>query len=849
VDRWLAAAVALAALAVYVRTLHRTVPFWDAGEFIASAYGLGIPHPPGTPLYVLLGRVFCLLPLPVSIAERVNLLSAIPAAIAVGLTFLVTVRLATDLGAPFARTGERGSEPTWLARFGAVVAALVVAFSDTFWMNAIEAEVYALSSMVMIGVVFLLLLWRDRRHRAGEAADGNLVVVSFYFLALSIAFHMGTFIVFLPLVLFFLAEHHPSLHSPRFVSSAFLLVTLLFFMGFGPAQLGISALLVSCLLVANAPLVRSAFASSNGWRGNLALWLAFVFVLGLSVHAFLPIRAALDPPINEADPSSLERFWLVLSRDQYKPGPPWELRASWEARLGTQFWRYFRTQYDAGASFALGSTGARFDAWAFPFALGLLGAIAQAARARRAFLLCAFLVFACSIGLVWHLNFRAEEVRDRDYFFVGLYQFFALWIGLGAAWVVAFVREAVRGKASRPLAVAAALAFAAQPVGQLRAGFWKHDRSRDTIAREFAVNMLVPLEENAILFTNGDNDTFPLWYLQEVEGVRKDVRVLNLSLLNTDWYLRQLRDLPPEVPLSWSDATIGSLEAVWDERTQKVVEVKDMAVVEILRANHGERPTYIAVTVPDLMGLDEAKRVVNEGLVWRVSEEPVAADVDAERLRRNLEDVFEFDGLLDDRGGLDSTRYRDRNEIHLVQNYAAAWQRLALVHEDRARESARAGRQEEGIAETNRAIEALERASVFRAGFSLADVVLATMYQAVGRIDVADSTLTRAIAIAASAEATAGYVPELHLRRGEVRFDAGALDEALADYAVFARAYPGEWIGWEARARALATAGKTQEALAVLDAWLATNPSHALGLEMKKLIAAGEYGPPENERN
>jgi tetratricopeptide (TPR) repeat protein len=844
VDFLLAIASGLVALVVYLATLNGTVPFWDAGEFIAASYVLGIPHPPGTPLYVLLGRVFCTIPFPVSIAERVNLLSAIPAAVAVGLTYLVTTRLITLLGGSFARGGGEGKtagHPARLGRFGGLVAAFVTAFSDTFWMNAVEAEVYALSSMVMIGSVYLMLLWRERHHGSPNVARSanNLVVVVFYGLALSVAFHMGTFIVFLPLVLYFLSEHTTRLDSPRFVASSVVLVVLFFFMGFGPEQLGMSALLVTCLVFLNWPLVRGVFAKEIGPRENLFVWLVLLFLLGLSVHAYLPIRANLHPSINEADPSTWKNFWLMLTRDQYKPGPPWELRATWEARLGEQFWRYFRPQYNAGWDLRLGTVS--LDFWAFPFVLGLLGAVAQAARSVRAFLLMAFLVLVCSLGLIWHLNFRAEEVRDRDYFFVGLYQFFAVWIGIGAAWLVRFLHDAVPGRAAAPAAALGAGILMLLPIGQIRAGYWKHDRTNDTIARNFAYNMLMPLERDAILFTNGDNDTFPLWYLQEVEGVRKDVRVANLSLLNTDWYVRQLRDEAPTAPISWSDEIIGSLGAVWDERLQRVIEMKDQAVVEILRANHWRRPIYIAVTVPDLMGLDERKQLVNEGIVWRITPEPVGVDADEEKLVRNLGEVYRWGGLLDASGRLDSTLYRDENAVRLAQNYGAAYVRLAQIYEERAREATRAGRRDEALSETRRAILALERGGVFRVGFSLADVVLGSMYVTVGEYGRADSLFTALIGRAERDASATAYVPELHLRRGDVRFDSRDYGGALSDYGEFSKAFPGEWIGWEARARTLAASGRREEALSLLDQWLRGHPGHPLGLEMRKLVEGSAY--------
>jgi hypothetical protein len=129
---------------VYLLTLTLSCPFWDSGEFIATSYVLGIPHPPGTPLYVLIGKLFTLLPIG-GIAARVNYLSALASSLAVLFSYLIIVDLARRL-----RRGPETRLDTWLAVGGGLVGAFFMAFSRTFWDNAIEAEVYALSSLVMV---------------------------------------------------------------------------------------------------------------------------------------------------------------------------------------------------------------------------------------------------------------------------------------------------------------------------------------------------------------------------------------------------------------------------------------------------------------------------------------------------------------------------------------------------------------------------------------------------------------------------------------------------------------------------------------------------------------------------
>ena len=156
----------------------------------------------------------------------------------------------------------------------------------------------------------------------------------------------------------------------------------------------------------------------------------------------------------------------------------------------------------------------------------------------------------------------SSDLRDRDYFFQSGFHAYAIWIGLGVAWLVQWVRESFAEASSQRMATIATCGLLAlQPALMLRTLWHTHDRSGNYIARDYAYNMLATLAPNSFIFTNGDNDTFPLWYIQQVEDFRKDVRIVNLSLLNTDWYIRQLRDEEPKVPIALDDRTIDQLGA------------------------------------------------------------------------------------------------------------------------------------------------------------------------------------------------------------------------------------------------------------------------------------------------
>ncbi|MCC6651175.1 MAG: tetratricopeptide repeat protein, partial [Candidatus Eisenbacteria bacterium] len=221
-----------------------------------------------------------------------------------------------------------------------------------------------------------------------------------------------------------------------------------------------------------------------------------------------------------------------------------------------------------------------------------------------------------------------------------------------------------------------------QPVLLMRNGYFTHDRSGNWIARDYAYNMLAPLAPNSFMFTNGDNDTFPLWYIQQVEGFRKDVRVVNLSLLNTDWYIRQLRDEQPKVPITFDDRMVDVLGmgAVQDDRGN-YIQTNEVMVHHLLQNARNADGTwknqpYFAVTVPEHYGYDN--QFVLEGLVYKVLKDSVGAGIDVAATRKALYETFRYRGLFTADGSKDEKVYKDENSETLSRNYAAAHLQLAF---------------------------------------------------------------------------------------------------------------------------------------------------------------------------
>jgi len=177
--------------------------------------------------------------------------------------------------------------------------------------------------------------------------------------------------------------------------------------------------------------------------------------------------------------------------------------------------------------------------YALPFILGMIGLFYQYSRNRRDFFINGLLFFFTGMAIVIYLNQAGQQPRERDYAYVGSFYAFAIWIGLGVLWVKEMFEKFMKAPVANY--VSAGLCLLAVPVLMGNQEWDDHDRSKKTLARDLARDYLESCPPNAMLFSFGDNDTYPLWYAQEVEGIRPDVRVVVNSLLGTDWYMNELR--------------------------------------------------------------------------------------------------------------------------------------------------------------------------------------------------------------------------------------------------------------------------------------------------------------------
>ena len=585
-------------LLLYIITLGPSTAMWDTSEYIAAAYVVGLPHPPGNPFFVLIGRVFSILP-GFSPAFWVNMLAATSAAVTAGFWFLITERVLVS----------------WLPErkmriLGGALATLIGATAFTVWSQAVVNEkVYTVSLVGVAIIAWLTVRWCDDPD--GPKADKILILIA-YLLGLGYANHMA---------------------------------------GFIPAP----AVAIAVLVRRPATLLR--------WR--LLLAGVGALIIGMTPFATQPIRAAYFPPINEGEPTGCrtefnwdctfsaetwEAFKYNFNREQYGKPSVAERQAPFPAQIG-MWWLYFRWQWLRDAY--LENQTLQSVLAAIFLVLGFFGGYVHYQRDRRSFWFFGPLMATLTLVLIYYLNFRYghsqapdlgetvdREVRDRDYFFLWSFSAWSVWASLGLLFVWESIASMVGTQAVKLgkqtlnlptrrswLVSSPVLALALFPL----IGNWQaSSRHNDTSTRDFAHDLLNSVEPYGILVTVGDNDTFPLWYAQEVEGIRRDVVIANTSLLNTDWYVRQIIRSPireydqangPEIykgrqwpkpanpplrlTLDEADAiplaeqqtdtvlfTVGKIRAVIQPR---VFTKADYAVLLMIRDNP-DRPVYFART-------------------------------------------------------------------------------------------------------------------------------------------------------------------------------------------------------------------------------------------------------------
>jgi len=696
--RWVGVGVFLLTLGVYIKTMAPAVSFWDCGEFIATSYILGVPHPPGSPLYVLLGRVFSLVPLG-DVAARVTFMSALSSALAVWCVYLSMLALGRRALGGHSLQPFRDSRDIGILA-GAVLASLLLAFSYTQWFNATEAEVYGYSIFFTCFGLWLILYWEGTGH--GMQNDRWLLFIAYLF-GLGGGLHLLCLLTIptLAILVWFADEKLRRL--------IVLLIGFAVFAILDIALLGSGTASKLVLLAGLAGLLYHLYQTDR--RACYLLGgVVVLFALGYSTYLALYIRSGLNPAIDENDPETWRAFLAFVNREQYGTESMLLSMLTPRADRAYQFWdqqmKYFFQQFpfpllERVVTFRKATGPDAHPVWIslVPYALGLVGLVWQARRDWRRFAGIMALFVIMGFGLSLYLNMPDPQPRERHYVFGGMYLAYALWIGLGWVAVVEWVRT--RWPSAPALAlVAMALFGLLLPAGTFARLYHIQDRTGDYIAYDYAHNLLESCEPNSILFTNGDNDTFPLWYLQEVEGLRRDVRVVNLSLLNTNWYIKQLRDREPKLDIRYDDTFIDSVltdtqevdiyRRYWPEPQSlsinglewempdysgySVLRIQDVMVLKLFEWNQWTRPIHFALTVPssNRIGIDPYLTVT--GMTLTLGKERDIT-INAPRTEDLVYSVFKTRGILDPRV------YKDENSLRLLGNYRAIFSYLSEHYE------------------------------------------------------------------------------------------------------------------------------------------------------------------------
>jgi hypothetical protein len=634
-----AAIAALLVFLLYYVTLSPSAWMWDTGEYMAAAKVLGLPHPPGNPFFMLVAHVFGDMPLPGGYAQHINIMAALASAASAGFWFLITERILS------------GWLPrSWQRLTGAALATLIGATAFTVWnQSVVNEKVYTMTLFFFTAVSWLMISWTDDPE--GPKANKRLLMVA-YLLGLGYANHPAGFLAM-------------------------------------PA-------------VGVAILVRR-WQTLLDWR--LLLKGALVLMLGLTPFIYEPIRSAYFPPLNEGETTACvekiavdctfseltkERLMANINREQY--GDKLTRGAPYSAQVG-MWWLYFKWQWLRDA---YNESPALQAILAVLFlTLGLLGGYVHYSRDRRTFWYFGPLMFTLTLALIYYMNFKYgwsqapelgdtvdREVRDRDYFYIWSYSAWGVWAALGLVYIWQSVAEMLdrdtsetndrAGYATRRswLLATPILLIACVPL----VGNWKTASHRgDTFAAEWGKDMLNSVEPYGILITNGDNDTFPLWYAQEVEGVRQDVMVLVTSYLNTDWFIRQIIRRPvreydaakgPAIyrgkvwpkpkgpPLDWTFEQADAAQEYMEIREPQifkqrnivttiqpgVLQRQDIVTLTLIKDAFPERSIYFS-TGGYQRQLGLSKYSLRQGLVEKLVENPIVPNKDTVQVGDGYLDV------------------------------------------------------------------------------------------------------------------------------------------------------------------------------------------------------------------
>ncbi|MDR2026877.1 MAG: DUF2723 domain-containing protein [Prevotellaceae bacterium] len=657
------------AACTYISTVEPTASLWDCSEFILSAYKLEVGHPPGAPLFMMIGHLFTVFSSAENAAFMINVFSAICSA----FTILFLFWSITHLARRFVNKdiSELPVSDTVMVIGCGIVGALIYTFSDTFWFSAVEGEVYAASSLMTALVFWAILKWEEQADT--QYANRWLILIA-YILGLSIGVHLLNLLV-VPAIVFVYYFKKYSITRKGIIYTSIISVILLgalvwgiipqtpviaswfeilFVNTFGlPINSGLLFFVVALAAVLSY-IIYYTHLRRQVVMNTVMLCLS-VCLLGYGSYAMIVIRSSANLPMDQNKPDNIFSLIKYLNRDQYGSRPlitgpyynakdytvtqeekyirlgdryvkkdisqkvkynkntvfprMWSssrqdhvevykmyvkgsnptffdnIRFFIDYQMRFMYWRYFMwnftgKQNDMQASISDPTKGnwisgiklideARLGSmdnmpvylaenrgtnkyYFLPLLLGILGLGFQFKKDKKGFAIVTLLFFFTGIAVILYLNQTPNEPRERDYAYAGSFYAFAIWTGIGIAFLYSVLSKILEKRISAFIALILGLPA---PIIMAQQNWDDHDRSGRYIAADFGYNYLNSCDKNAVLYTFGDNDTFPLWYNQEVEGVRRDVKVENSMYLSSDWYYMQMMRRTYEAPPIATTAT------------------------------------------------------------------------------------------------------------------------------------------------------------------------------------------------------------------------------------------------------------------------------------------------------
>jgi len=709
---WVAFAVAFL---TYALTVEPTVGFWDTGEYILTSSKLEVGHPPGAPLFQMLGAFFSIFASqPSQIGYVLNMMSAAASAFTILFMFWSIVLLLQKI---IGQAKEFNTNKDIGILGAAFVGSLSFAFTDSFWFNAVETEVYAMATLIMAVMFYLGLRWEKEMH----SPKGNrwLILISFI-VGLSFGVHFMGLLTIPAIGLLYFFKNYKTITPKNFIVANVTVVAILLFVFkllapnilryfsvleiFFVNNIGLpfnSGSIIAFIILTLSIYFGLNYSKRKGYIVfNTGLLCVTFIIIGFTTWLMLPIRANANVPVNENNPSNARELLAYYNLEQYpkthlfygpqftdqyagldenqpytddKPkyekdeksgryvivndyenaiqnynsdhgsllprmwsgehaenymiysGPlEFSIKSEYKMQnefrslvanfrlsvakgeidyegyhdflrtygryldiekpslidniyylldyqIGYMYWRYFMWNFSgrqddiqgkmdmhgnwiSGINFIdeylLGITQdnlpsdvlnnkARNTYYLLPLLLGLIGLFFVFSKDKKVFWTMLVFFLFTGIAIQVYTNVRPFEPRERDYSLVGSFYVFALWIGIGVFALFDKVQIHIKSKLLAP--VISLFCLVAVPGILLSQNWDDHDRSNRKTAHAMAINYLESCAPNAIIFTIGDNDTFPLWYAQEIEGIRTDVRVVCTSLLSADWYIDQMK--------------------------------------------------------------------------------------------------------------------------------------------------------------------------------------------------------------------------------------------------------------------------------------------------------------------